>query len=97
MWEEYDEITKVGLGKILAAPVTEQVWEMAKLKVNDGGLGLRAAADHGVAAYAASKLGTQDMVGKILGTEDREEHLLSERMKERLAEVFRVPAADLKE
>ena len=59
LWEEYDGITKVGLERILAGAVTHRVWEMAKLKVNDGGLGLRAAQDHGLAAYAVSKLGTQ--------------------------------------
>ena len=40
----------LGLGRIAGVSVTEHVWEMAKMKVNDGGLGLRAAADHGLAA-----------------------------------------------
>ena len=96
LWEEYDGITKVGLERILAGAVTHRVWEMAKLKVNDGGLGLRAAQDHGLAAYAASKLGTQDLVGNILGQE-REDHQLSKLMMEKFAEIFGSPREEITE
>ena len=67
LWEEYDGITKVGLERILAGAVTHRVWEMVKLKVNDGGLGLRAAQDHHLVVYAASKLGSLVLVSSILG------------------------------
>ena len=95
LWEEYDEITKGELERILGAPVTGDVWEQAKLKVNDGGLGLRSALDHGIAAYTASKLGTQDLVGTILGTDIREQKPLGHEIVQKLRGALGITVENL--
>ena len=65
--QEFDQVTREGLIRILGTPVNDRAWKQAKLPVSMGGLGLRGAEDHGPTTYAASvlssKLLTQSMIG----------------------------------
>ena len=47
--------------------------------------------DHGIAAYTASKLGTQDLVGTILGIDIREEEPLGQGIVQRLRGALGIP------
>ena len=57
--QEFDQVTREALIRILGAPVGDRVWQQGKIPVSMGGLGLRAAEDHAPAAYAASVLSAQ--------------------------------------
>ena len=60
--KSFDSITRGALSRILGSPVTDDQWTQAKLPVAMGGLGLRAAEDHGSVAYATSLLSSHTMV-----------------------------------
>ena len=70
--KEYNSITREALGQIIGTPPTDQQWSQAKLPVSLGGLGLRAAADHGPAAFSTSILSSRPIVNNILGTTEDE-------------------------
>ena len=65
--QEFDQVTRKALIRILGAPVSDRVWQQSKLPVSMGGLGLRAAEDHASAAYAASVLSAQLRVQDLVG------------------------------
>ena len=65
--QEFDQVTREALIRILGAPVSDRVWQQSKLPVSMGGLGLRAAEDHASAAYAASVLSAQLRVQDLVG------------------------------
>ena len=68
LWEHYDSITRNSLGRIMGGtPITDLIWEQAKMKVGDGGLGLRSALDHSIAAYTASVCNTWELVSALMG------------------------------
>ena len=69
---QFDLITREALGRILGTPLNDLQWRQAKLPVSLGGMGLRAALDHGAAAYATSYLQSQPMVKQLLGAEEDE-------------------------
>ena len=74
---QFDFITREALGRILGCPLNDLQWRQAKLPISLGGMGLRAALDHGAAAYATSYLQSQRMVGQLLdATEDESGPLL---------------------
>ena len=81
-------ITRNSLGRIMATTITDRLWEEAKLKVGDGGEGLRSAKDHSIAAYTASVTGTWDLVTQLMGNRDRagREEWEEERMEQELDE-----------
>ena len=59
------------LGRILGSPLNDLQWRQSKLPIALGGMGLRAALDHGAAAYATSLLQSQTRVVNLLDvTED---------------------------
>ena len=64
--KSFDSITRGALSRILGSPVTDDQWTQAKLPVAMGGLGLRAAEDHGSVAYATSLLSSHTMVQALL-------------------------------
>ena len=66
----FDSITREALSRILGRPVSDQGWEQAKTPVCMGGLGLRAASDHGDAAYATSFSSSQSLRRKLLKLEE---------------------------
>ena len=70
-------MTREALIRILGAPVGDQTWQQGKLPVSMGGLGLRAAENHGPAAHAASvlsaQLRVQDLVGGRYAADEDEE------------------------
>ena len=66
LWQDYDDITRENLCRILGSSLTNYQWWQATLSVSAGGLGLRAAPDHCHAAYISSLLGSQDMKTQIL-------------------------------
>ena len=70
---QFDQLTREALSRILGAPLNNLQWDQAKLPVSLGGMGLRAADDHGAAAYATSFLQSQPLVGQLLGATDTEE------------------------
>lgn len=37
LWEHYDGFTRYSLGRIMASPITDLIWDQAKMKVGDGG------------------------------------------------------------
>ena len=82
LWEHYDNITREGLGRIMAGTVSEGLWEESKLKISHGGEGLRSAKDHSIAAYTASVTGTWDLAAQLMGI--REEELSEEAGQDRL-------------
>ena len=65
--QEFDQVTREALIRILGAPVGDRVWQQGKIPVSMGGLGLRAAEDHAPAAYAASVLSAQLRVQDLVG------------------------------
>ena len=72
LWQNFDNITRDSLSRILGVPVNNWQWSQAQLPVSTGGLGLRAAEDHAAAAYISSLLSSQDLKESILGkTEDQ--------------------------
>lgn len=75
--QEFDSITREGLTRILGAPIGGRTWQQGKLPVSMGGLGLRAAENHGPVAYAASLLSsariTQDLAGPLIDQPGGEE------------------------
>ena len=70
---QFDQLTREALTRILGAPLNDLQWDQAKLPVSLGGMGLRAADDHGAAAYSTSFLQSQPLVGQLLGVTDTEE------------------------
>ena len=66
-------------------------WQQAKIPVSLGGLGLRAAEDHGGAAYAVSFLASQPIIRTLLHTEEEAEpaslsHALLSSINEKFGE-----------
>ena len=53
---QFDQLTREALTRILGAPLNSLQWDQAKLPVSLGGMGLRAADDHGAAAYSTSSI-----------------------------------------
>ena len=70
---QFDLITREALNRILGAPLDDLSWRQAKLPVQHGGMGLRAAMDHGAAAYSTSFLQSQPMVKQLLNVTDDDE------------------------
>ena len=54
------------LGRIIGGPLTEKEWSQAKLPIPMGGVGMRAAADHGPMAHAISLLASQTLIHDLL-------------------------------
>ena len=69
---QFDHITREALSRILGAPLNELQWRQSKLPVHLGGMGLRAAMDHGAAAYATSLLQSQPLISQLLNTTEDE-------------------------
>ena len=65
--QDFDQVTREALIRILGAPVDDRTWQQGKLPVAMGGLGLRAAEDHASAAHAASVLQAQLRVQDLVG------------------------------
>ncbi len=65
--DSFDSDTLEALTCILGSPVTDLQWQQAALATSQGGLGLRAAADHAAAAYTSSLLACQPLVRDLLG------------------------------
>ena len=100
--QEFDQVTREALIRILGAPVSDRVWQQGKIPVSMGGLGLRAAEDHAPAAYAASVLSAQLRVQDLVGgrqVADGEEDVLGQALLEALrvaqGEQEQVRVADL--
>ena len=51
----------------LNGPITDLIWDQAKMKVGDGGLGLRSATDHSIAVFTASVCNTWELVAALMG------------------------------
>ena len=66
LWSDFDRVTREALTRILGASLTNLQWRQAKLPVTLGGLGMRAAEDHGAGAHAASLLSSQALVVDLL-------------------------------
>ena len=69
---QFDLITREALSRILGSPLSDLQWRQAKLPVHLGGMGLRAALDHGAAAYSTSLLQSQTLVRQLLNITDDE-------------------------
>ena len=67
LWQYFDGITRAGLGRIVAGPVSDSTWEEVKKGLGDGGVGFRGAADHCIAAFVASVCGTWPLVQELMG------------------------------
>ena len=63
--QHYNQVTREGLARILGVPPTDVQWLQAKLPVTMGGLGLRAAEEHGPAAYASSYLSSLPLLRSL--------------------------------
>ena len=74
---QFDRETRESLNRILGAPLDDLQWRQAKLPVALGGMGLRAAMDHGAAAFSTSLLQSQPMVRQLLNTAEDEPAPLS--------------------
>ena len=70
---QFDSITREGLSRILGRPVSNQGWDQAKIPVCMGGLGLRAASDHGDAAFATSFSSAQKLCRELLRLEENDD------------------------
>ena len=70
LWLEADNITREALATILSAAVPDNIWDQAKLSVEQGGTGLRSAVDHAPAAFVGSVMGAQGLVTELLSSED---------------------------
>ena len=68
--QDFDTITREGLGRILGGPTSTLGWEQAKLPVGMGGLGLRSAVDHSEAAYACSLTSSKPLIRELLRLTD---------------------------
>ena len=68
--QKFDHVTREGLSRIIGGPVTDQEWDQAKIPVCMGGLGLRAALDHGGAAFATSITVAHPFCLKLLHQEE---------------------------
>ena len=66
LWQNFDNITRDNLSKILGVPVNNWQWSQAQLPVSSGGLVLRSAEDHTPAAYITS-ISSYDLKESILG------------------------------
>ena len=69
---EFDSITREAISRIIGAPLSDLQWRQAKIPIHLGGIGLRAAMDHGAAAYATSLLQSQPLVSQLLSTPEDE-------------------------
>ena len=65
--QEFDQVTRESLIRILGTPVHDRAWQQSKLPVSMGGLGLRGAENHGPATYAASVLSSKLLTQSLLG------------------------------
>ena len=63
---EFDSITREALSRIAGGPISDQAWDQAKIPVSLGGLGLRAASDHALAAFATSLTSSQHLLHSLL-------------------------------
>ena len=69
---QFDLTTREALSRILGVPLNDLQWRQAKLPVHLGGMGLRAAMDHGAAAYSTSLLQSQPLVRQLLNAAEDE-------------------------
>ena len=69
-WAQFDMVTREALSRILANPVTDQVWCEAKLPPTMGGLGLRSAVDHAPTPFITSVNQSHNTVKDILHNPD---------------------------
>ena len=76
LWKEFDSNTREALSRILGTPPTDLQWQQAKLPVSQGGVGLRAAEDHGPAAYSTSFLAAQPLAKDLLQTPEEERDII---------------------
>ena len=65
-------MTRESLDRILGVPLNSIQWLQAQLPVSLGGVGLKSAEDHSSAAYASSKLSSQDLKEKILNLTEQD-------------------------
>ena len=61
-------MTREATGRIVGVPLNEKQWLQSNLPVSMGGLGLRAAQDHALAAFASSYLASQPIFRSLLQT-----------------------------
>ena len=59
--QEFDDVTREALSRILGGPVSDLGWDQSKLPVCIWVLGLRAALDHADAAFATSLMASQPL------------------------------------
>ena len=65
-------MTREAMNQILGLPLNDSQWQQAQLPVSMGGMGLRTAADHSLAAYTSSILSSQDLKERILDLPEEE-------------------------
>ena len=75
----------------MAAPVSDSVWQEAKLPTHLGGMGLRSTSDHAIATYAASLLASQPIIKSILGNPELPEPILKESLLNKIIMAFDDP------
>ena len=63
---QFDSITREALGRIIGGPLTDEEWAQAKLPIPMGGVGMRAAEDHGPTAFAISLLASRPLISELL-------------------------------
>ena len=67
---QFDAITRESLGRIIGGPLSAKEWEQAKLPIPMGGVGMRAAEDHGPMAHAMSLLASRSRVRELVQPEE---------------------------
>ena len=67
--DEFDQITREGMSRILGFPLSPLQWDQTKLPVTMAGLGIRSANDHAASAYSTSFLQSQHLTQKLLNLE----------------------------
>ena len=70
--QQFDDITREALSRILGGPVSDTGWQQSKLPVCMGGLGLQGALDHAEAAFATSFTSAPPLCNRLLKVEDEE-------------------------
>ena len=66
--ENYDELLRAGIERILNVSLTDEQWTLASLPIRMGGLGIRRASSLALSAFLASAAGSLPIQSSILGT-----------------------------
>ena len=83
--DQFDSVTRESLSRIIGGPISEAEWQQAKLPITLGGVGLKAASDHGGVAHACSLLASHPLLTTLLHLDQEEPPTLPQSLLDNIS------------